>query len=159
MGRYVRVVSELKPLVLRMAGVSRLLNLTSRGAVCQSALFRTAARALGHRVTMSSDHGPVAQAILAKLTEQFKPVHLEIINESYMHNVPKGSETHFKVVVVSDMFQEAKPLARHRLVNSCLAQELQQGVQALSIMAQTPLQWGGGKEVDKSPACRGGFGK
>lgn len=25
-----------------------------------------------------------------------------------MHNVPKGSETHFKVVVVSDMFQEVK---------------------------------------------------
>merc|ERR1712071_314917 len=89
MGRYVRVVSELKPLVLRMAGVSRLLNLTSRGAVCQSALFRTAARALGHRVTMSSDHGPVAQAILAKLTEQFKPLHLEA----------RGSVVFIKVII------------------------------------------------------------
>ena len=29
-----------------------------------------------------------------------------MINESYMHNVPKGSETHFKVVVVSPEFNE-----------------------------------------------------
>ena len=33
------------------------------------------------------------------------PVH-QVINESYMHNVPKGSETHFKVVVVSPEFNE-----------------------------------------------------
>ena len=30
----------------------------------------------------------------------------QVINESYMHNVPKGSETHFKVVVVSEQFNE-----------------------------------------------------
>ena len=30
----------------------------------------------------------------------------QVINESYMHNVPKGSETHFKVVVVSPEFNE-----------------------------------------------------
>lgn len=28
--------------------------------------------------------------------EELSPVHLEVVNESYMHNVPKGSETHFK---------------------------------------------------------------
>jgi hypothetical protein len=32
-----------------------------------------------------------------KLTESLGPSHLEILNESYMHSVPKGSETHFKV--------------------------------------------------------------
>ena len=31
-----------------------------------------------------------------------------MINESYMHNVPKGSETHFKVVVVSPEFNEVR---------------------------------------------------
>lgn len=30
------------------------------------------------------------------MLEELSPVHLEIVNESYMHNVPKGSETHFK---------------------------------------------------------------
>lgn len=41
------------------------------------------------------------------------PSYIEIINESYMHNVPKGSETHFKVIVVSDKFTD-KPLLKVR---------------------------------------------
>ena len=44
------------------------------------------------------------QTIQKKLTDVLNPVHLDIFNESYMHNVPPGSETHFKVVVVSDKF-------------------------------------------------------
>ena len=117
---------------------------------------------LRHKPTlaMAADGvGPVAQAIQMKLTEKFVPKHLEIINESYMHNVPRGSETHFKVVVVSDQFKDVKLIGRHRLVNDVLSQELQSGVHALSIVAKTPDQWGEGKQVEKSPACRGGFGK
>lgn len=49
--------------------------------------------------------GPVESAIKKKLVEAFKPVHLQIINESFMHNVPPGSETHFKVLVVSPTFE------------------------------------------------------
>lgn len=49
--------------------------------------------------------GPVAKAIISALNEHFQPIHLEVINESYMHNVPKNSETHFKVLVVSDKFE------------------------------------------------------
>jgi BolA protein len=47
---------------------------------------------------------PVEHAIRKKLVETLNPVHLDIFNESHMHNVPPGSETHFKVVVVSDKF-------------------------------------------------------
>lgn len=47
---------------------------------------------------------PVEQTIRKKLTDALNPVHLDVFNESYMHNVPPGSETHFKVVVVSDKF-------------------------------------------------------
>ena len=111
------------------------------------------------RVNMSSEAGPVAAAIQNKLSQEFNPVHIEIINESYMHNVPKGSETHFKVVVVSDKFQDVKLIGRHRMVNDLLSSELQSGVHALSIVAKTPEQWGQGQQVEKSPACRGGFGK
>lgn len=48
---------------------------------------------------------PVENEIKKKLKKTFSPVHVEVLNESYMHNVPRGSETHFKVVVVSDQFQ------------------------------------------------------
>ena len=78
-----------------------------------------------------------------------------------MHNVPKGSETHFKVLVVSEAF-EGKPLiARHRMVNESLKEELESGVHALSIVAKIQKQWDQlkVKEVEPSPNCRGGFGK
>jgi BolA protein len=40
------------------------------------------------------------------LNHAFEPLHLEVINESNRHHVPPNSETHFKVVVVSDKFSD-----------------------------------------------------
>ena len=100
--------------------------------------------------------------IYEKLKKAFEPViHLEVLNESYMHNVPKGSETHFKVVVASDKFDGKNLVARHRAVNETLSDELSSGVHALSIVAKTGVQWSEicDKPVEPSPKCRGGFGK
>lgn len=41
--------------------------------------------------------GPLAKQIRAKLAAALNPQHLDVINESHMHNVPKGTESHFKV--------------------------------------------------------------
>ena len=43
--------------------------------------------------------GPVQVGIEHKLAAAFEPTHLDIVNESYKHSVPKGSESHFKVTV------------------------------------------------------------
>lgn len=59
----------------------------------------------------SDESGPIQKAITDAIIARLQPLHLEIVNESYMHNVPKGSETHFKVLVVSDKF-ESLPLIR-----------------------------------------------
>ncbi|PRP80829.1 hypothetical protein PROFUN_11244 [Planoprotostelium fungivorum] len=90
----------------------------------------------------------VQDQIRGKLDQKFSPVHLgvsrafvNVINESYMHNVPKGSETHFKVVVVSSNFEGQGLVDRHRAVNELLSDELKSGVHALSILAKTPAQW------------------
>nr|SVE94017.1 EOG090X0K4K [Scapholeberis mucronata] len=108
----------------------------------------------------SSNDKPIESSIQAKLSREFAPEHLEILNESYMHNVPKGSETHFKVVVVSNKFENTSLVQRHRMVNELLQNELKTGVHALSIVAKTPSQWeNSNKTVDKSPACKGGFGR
>lgn len=40
-----------------------------------------------------------------KLRAELEPSHLEVINESGMHNAPAGAESHFKVIVVSDKFE------------------------------------------------------
>ncbi len=62
----------------------------------------------------------VASSITTKLQTILNPLYLEIINESYMHNVPKDSESHFKVIVVSNEFQDKTPLQRHRWVSFTL---------------------------------------
>jgi len=101
----------------------------------------------------------IESSIRHKLESFFEPKHLEVLNESYMHKVPKGSETHFKVVIVSDRFANEPLLNRHRLVNKILDEELKSGVHALSIIAKTPDQWeSSSKVIDKSPPCRGGTG-
>ena len=77
---------------------------------------------------------------------------------------PKNSETHFKVVVVSNQFESIKsPVQRHRLVNEALADQLEANggtVHALSIVTKTPAQWqtmlDQGKTIEPSPNCRGG---
>ena len=128
---------------------------------CLMALLRQSSSGILWRtVSMSSSSlGPVATSMQTKLSQHFSPHHLEIINESHMHNVPRNSETHFKVLVVSEKFQDTKLIARHRMVNDVLSEELRSGVHALSIVAKTPDQWTEGQTVDNSPACRGGFGK
>lgn len=77
-----------------------------------------------------------------------------------MHNVPKGAETHFKVVVVSEQFEGLPSIKRHRTINALLKSELDAGVHALSIQAKTPAQWEqSGHAVESSPKCMGGSGK
>ena len=99
----------------------------------------------------------VQQSIETKLRGSLSPAHLDVINESHMHSVPPNSETHFKVVVVSDSFAGKTRVARHQMINRLLADELAGPVHALSIQAHTPEEWAarGGAVLD-SPECMGG---
>lgn len=93
--------------------------------------------------------------IHTKLQERFAPLHLEVINESGNHHVPPGSETHFKVVMVADAFEGKALIARHRLINQALAEELAGGVHALAMKLMTPAQWEAAQGVHghTSPRC------
>ncbi|GMI13998.1 hypothetical protein TrLO_g2096 [Triparma laevis f. longispina] len=111
----------------------------------------------------SSPPTPMFDSITSKLTQTFSPTFLQVLNESHMHNVPKNSETHFKVVVISDQFKGVKLLQRHKLVNVALKEELEGEVHALSIVAKDIAQFetlGGAQKYapDPSPSCRGGDG-
>lgn len=95
-----------------------------------------------------------------KLQDAFAPSHLEVDNESHMHHVPEGSESHFRVVVVSEAFEGEKRVARQRAVNKVLADELAGGVHALAMHAMTPAEWAGQDDNSlASPRCAGGFGR
>lgn len=104
--------------------------------------------------------GPIEAAIVTKLTERFQPSHLEVVNESHMHSVPRNSETHFKVLVVSEVFANQSRIARQRLVNEALKFELANGVHALTQRTMTPDEWEKqGAEGFVSPECHGGSKK
>ena len=97
--------------------------------------------------------------IETKLADALHPLHLEVVNESHMHSVAPGSETHFKVLVVSPAFDGLGLVDRHRRVNEILRDELRGGVHALSIRALAPSQWEGQTEGFTSPPCLGGSKK
>ena len=97
--------------------------------------------------------------IETELTKRFALDHLEVIDESSGHNVPVGSESHFKVVLVSDEFGELKRIDRHRAVNAVLASEFDGGMHALAVHTYTQDEWRKRfGEAPLSPPCHGGEG-
>ena len=92
----------------------------------------------------------VKERIEGKLTAALAPLTMEVVDESHKHaghighpgsghpGALSSTETHFKVKVVSDAFIGKTRLARHRLVNEILAEDLAGGVHALAIEARAP---------------------
>jgi stress-induced morphogen len=99
----------------------------------------------------------VQEQIQQRLAELLTPVHLEVVNESHQHNVPENSETHFKVVAVSETFDGKRQVARHQAIYGALAEQLQGPVHALALHTYTPAEWNTreGASPD-SPDCLGG---
>ncbi len=95
--------------------------------------------------------------IIHKLSNALTPVHLEVVNESGNHNVPAGSESHFKVTLVADVFEGDSLVKRHQRLYQVLAEELKSGVHALAMHLYTPAEW---REKEGaaplSPPCMGG---
>lgn len=99
------------------------------------------------------------ELITEKLTQAFHPFHLEVEDESHNHNVPEGSESHFKVLIVCKEFDGQSLIQRHRAVNRTLADELAGGVHALALHTMTPEEWfEKNGRAPASPPCLGGDG-
>lgn len=91
-----------------------------------------------------------------RLASEFEIDFLRVENESHLHNVAPGAESHFKVTIVSQSFDEQLLIKRHRMVNQALRQEMQK-IHALALHTLTPGEWQArGGEVADSPKCRGG---
>jgi len=98
----------------------------------------------------------IASNIEEKITAGLAPSYLEVINESGNHNVPDGSESHFKLIIVSPKFEDQRTLHRHRMVYAILEQELAGSVHALALHTYTDEQWHEVENAPDSPSCRGG---
>jgi len=98
----------------------------------------------------------IQQTIEQKLQEALKPSHLQVINESSGHNVAPGSETHFRLLIVSSVFEGLSAVKRQQHIYQLLADELAGEVHALSMQTLTPEQWQQDQTLTQSPPCLGG---
>ena len=91
----------------------------------------------------------------AIISTAFAPEHIELVNESYMHSVPAGSESHFKLVLVSEQFAGVRSVARHQKVYAVLG-DMMQKIHALALHTYTPEEWRAQGAAPDSPQCLGG---
>ena len=100
----------------------------------------------------------IEAVIEQKLLSAFSPMHLDVINESHQNNVAPGSESHFKVIIVSDDFVGERLIKRHRAINTLLATELAEKIHALALHTYTKDEWDKyyAENTPLSPKCLGG---
>ena len=97
----------------------------------------------------------IIDKIKKNLEVNIKPTYLKVINESDHHHGMRNTETHFRIEVVSDWFNDKKRLERHRLVQDILKDELSM-IKAFSLHAYSPREWKNLKiALEKSPLCQG----
>ncbi len=82
--------------------------------------------------------------IRATLVAGFNPSHIEIIDESAQHaghaGAAAGGETHYRIVLVSEVFTGQSRLARYRAVHAALDAEFLSGLHALTLSLSTPAE-------------------
>jgi len=99
---------------------------------------------------------PIEKIIRDKILQSFNPFYYDVINESYKHNVSKDSESHFKIIIISEQFENMNLIQRHRLVNKLLQNELTYSIHALSIQTKTIKEWEKNSNIQSTPNCLGG---
>ncbi|MWV13169.1 BolA/IbaG family iron-sulfur metabolism protein [Pseudomonas sp. R-28-1W-6] len=85
--------------------------------------------------------------------EALQPNYLDVLDESHMHS--RGQETHYKAVVVSDLFAGLNAVKRHQKVYASLG-ELMPQFHALALHTYTVQEWAEQGGAPDSPTCKGG---
>lgn len=90
---------------------------------------------------------------LIQQLQTLDPIHFEVVNESSGHGgYFPGKESHFKVVVVSAVFEGLRLVQRHQKIYAVAKELLIPGkIHALAIHAYVPSEWQG--QAPNSPEC------
>lgn len=95
--------------------------------------------------------------IIEAISQAIDTSFLDVIDESYQHNVPENAQTHFKVIVISQSFLDLSLVKRHQKINALLKNEFATGLHALALHTFTPDEWQSKKQQENaSPNCLGG---
>ncbi len=85
-----------------------------------------------------------ASRIERSLRNALSPIELSLEDESHLHQGHAGARDgggHFRVSIVSGLFEGASRLQRHRMVYEALSDEMPNEIHALAIEAFTPQEW------------------
>jgi BolA family transcriptional regulator, general stress-responsive regulator len=82
------------------------------------------------------------ERITRTLTDAFRPLALEVVDESHLHKGHAGyrpeGETHFRIRILAEAFSGKSRVEAHRMINEALAGEFAGGLHALAIEAKAP---------------------
>ena len=80
--------------------------------------------------------------LLRARLEPLQPVRIDIRDDSALHAGHAGAKSggHYHLTIVSPLFSGVGRLKRHRMVNACVADLLENGIHALAIHALSPEQ-------------------
>ena len=98
------------------------------------------------------NRGPIENKIINSLINSMNVSSLKVLNESFMHNVPKDSESHFKIVIVSNDFKNLSLIQRHKLVYKSL-DSIMNNIHALSIQSFSDDEFALNPIILDSPEC------
>ena len=99
-------------------------------------------------------------SIESKLKTVLEPSHLEVIDESYLHNVEPGRESHVRIVAISKSFEGLNLVKRHQLIYSQIQEEISGPIHAISLHTFTAEEWKEkNQQAEPSPDCLGGSKK
>ena len=93
-----------------------------------------------------------------KIVAFCKPIFLSIENESHKHASQRKNptESHFKVIIVSNKFENIKLVARHRLIYQLTDNMFNNDIHALALHTYTELEWNTKQHASlTSPRCHG----
>jgi BolA protein len=91
--------------------------------------------------------------LLRTALAELQPQHLDLLDESHMHS--RGLETHYKAVIVSDVFSGLNAVKRHQKAYASLG-DLMGQIHALALHTYTPEEWAHQGVAPASPTCKGG---
>ena len=98
---------------------------------------------------------PIEQEIFDRLNRSFDPTHIEIENDSQHHSGP-AKESHFRVLLVSQVFEGVSRLERQRKVVEVLRDLLDGPVHAFSQRLLTPEEAKEKGAIPELSKCLGG---
>lgn len=84
----------------------------------------------------------------------FKITFFELLNESHLHSGP-DPESHFKMTLVSEEFQDVSKVKRQQNVYRSLS-DLMPQFHALALHTYSPTEWAAIVSAPASPKCTGG---